>query len=86
MPLGMLAQVLWEAMEEGGQYAGPARPMAALQTASTSSYKEPDVKYSENRTEPIINKIRLRNISLNTLSTEELNVLLPLYQQGTHEK
>ena len=71
MPLGMLAQVLWEALAEGGWDAGPVRPTAALETASASSYKVLDVKYRENRTKPMTNAIRLRNLSINVLSTEE---------------
>lgn len=71
MPLGVLAQVFWEALAEGGWDAGPARSTAALETASPSRYKVLDVKYSENRTEPLTNAIRLRNLSINVLSTEK---------------
>lgn len=51
MPLGMLAQVLWEALAEGGWDEDPARSTAALETASTSSYKVPDcqVQREQNR-------------------------------------
>lgn len=71
MLLGMLARVLWKAVAEGGWDAGPARSMAALEIASASSYEVLDVMYSSNRTEPLTNAIRLRNLSINVLSTQE---------------
>lgn len=61
MPPGMLAQVLWEALAEAGD----------LESTSASCCKVPDTDYSQNRTEPMTNAIRNRNLSIDVLPAEK---------------
>lgn len=83
MPPGMLVQVLWEALAEAGDLA---RSMTALESTSASCCKVPETDYSQNRTEPMTNAIRNRNLSIDVLPAEKIKCSAIPLPNGEREK